>query len=98
MNGLNWEHKMSTPQEIEVIEQLLDSSRKVQKYIAALPAEHIDVGIAIKRKFNELLDKAIEVYFFSEEKAMSLAKVLLEVQDLLEHNAEPKKIYERLVA
>lgn len=89
---------MSTPQEIELIDQLLDSSRKVQKYIAALPPEHADVGIAIKRKFNELLDKALEVYFHSEEKAQNLAGVILEVKDLLDRNAEPKTIYDRLVA
>ena len=89
---------MSTPQEIELIDQLLDSSRKVQKYIAALPAEHADVGIAIKRKFNSLLDKALEVYFHSDEKIQSLAEVILEVQDLIEQKVEPKTIYNRLVA
>ena len=89
---------MSTPQEVELIDQLLDSSRKVQRYIAALPAEHADVGIAIKRKYNELLDKALEVYFHSEEKTQKLANVILEVQALLEQKAEPKVVYNRLVA
>lgn len=89
---------MSTPQEIEMIDQLLDGNRKVQRYIAALPPEHADLGIKIKRKFNELLDKALDVFFNSEDKTENLAKVILEVQDLLEQNAEPTKIYNRLVA
>jgi len=89
---------MSTPQEIEMIDKLLDGNRKVQRYIAALPAEQADMGIKIKRKFNALLDKALEVYFNSDDKAESLATVILEVQDLLEQNADPNQIYNRLVA
>lgn len=89
---------MAEAQELEVIDQLLDSSRKLNRYVEELPEEYRDLALTIKRKFNQLLDKAIEVYFHSEEKATDLAAVLLEVQEMLDNKAEPEVIYEKLVA
>lgn len=86
------------PKELELIDQLLDSSRKLAKYMDELPAEHKELALAIKNKFNHLLNQALEVYFNSENKANDLATVLIEVHQLLETQAEPEVIYNRLVA
>ncbi|MCA9838930.1 MAG: hypothetical protein KC422_18590 [Trueperaceae bacterium] len=89
---------MPNPKELELIDQLLDSSRKLAKYVDDLPTEHKELALAIKRKFNQLLNQALDIYFNSDDKAEELATVLIEVHQLLEQQAEPQVIYNRLVA
>ncbi len=89
---------MPNPKELELIDQLLDSSRKLAKYVDELPTEHKDLAIAIKSKFNQLLNQALDIYFNSENKVGELATVLIEVHHLLDTHAEPEVIYNHLVA
>lgn len=89
---------MASAKELELIDQLLDSSRKLAKYVDDLPTEHKEMATAIRNKFNQLLNQALDIYFHSEEKVTDLANVLLEVHGLLEQDAEPEVIYNRLVA
>lgn len=89
---------MKDAKELEVIDQLLDSSRKLSRYVDDLPDEHKEIAIAIKREFNKLLNQALDIYFHSESKAQDLADILFEVQALLERGASPESVYDRLVA
>lgn len=78
------EARMSTSNELEILDQLLDNGRKVHKYIDELAVEQPSEAKKVKERLNSLCDRALAIYFYETEKQNEFQRLLNEVKDLLE--------------
>ncbi len=74
--------------ELEVLDQFLDSSRKVNRFIAELQASNPKLAEAIRRNLDKLTDQALAVYFHAENKPGELKCLLESVQSLTKVSQE----------
>ena len=75
---------MSTISELEILDQLLDSGRKVHKHIEELARSDPEFASDIKRRLNQLCDKALAIYFYGDKKTNEFQDLLCKVQALID--------------
>jgi hypothetical protein len=81
---------MNTTSELEILDQLLDSGRKVHKYIEELEPHAPEFASDIKRRLNQLCDKALAIYFYGDKKTTEFQDLLDKVRGLLEERPQEK--------
>ena len=73
---------MSTSTELEVLDELLDSGRKVHKYVEELLPNEPKRAAEIKQRLNYLCDRALAIYFYGDSKQAEFQQLVHEVQSL----------------